>query len=347
MELQKQAIARFGCTWLRPLGYARTLQQRWDEDAERQEAEETAAREANAAEMVRAQEREAEALLLQQGFLEGMAEMAADAEGAEGGRDLDADVPEGMLGEDDDEGREEISMEDGLEEEEDGGGESEVLEMDLENSMARVEAADSPTRHRFLNQDVMGLDGARDLDDDIPEGSALEMTMLESDIEDDATAAPGAEAEPAEEEDPEEASTQPLEQSFSQTRIQTPPPPQVTGPTPRRRHLRIQQQMLQDQEARRSAAQEARITQLRTLAEAAGTGTGANTAARTRRIPVRTAAGSQQQQHRQQQQQQQDRNGTAGIIAPAAAAAVAAPFGNARPNRDSRPAASRPHRRPL
>ncbi|KAF2840404.1 hypothetical protein M501DRAFT_1002756 [Patellaria atrata CBS 101060] len=148
IEKRKQFIRRFGASWIRPPGVAKTYQATMDEIAEREEQDMLARREQAMMDLANAQELEAQ----RQAAAEGGEE---DEEG-EGERDLDDDVPEA----------EDLTFN------EESLIEGSMLEHDVEHMLDMEEA-----EMEGVLEEQRDLE--RDLDDDVPEAGSYQHTDTE------------------------------------------------------------------------------------------------------------------------------------------------------------------------
>ncbi|MCJ1463038.1 hypothetical protein MMC07_001642 [Pseudocyphellaria aurata] len=155
--VRKANIARFGATWLRPAGVAKTLQGLADEQAEREEAEAGAAREYTLPEA--------------QPMLETEHPSADD-------RDLDDEVPDadegegGWIDEEDDE-EDDLDVQENLQ--------------NLHNGYGAPMVADRDNIGMDAEGDIQYAFGDRDLDDDIPEGMDGSYQHTDTEVEDESS----------------------------------------------------------------------------------------------------------------------------------------------------------------
>jgi len=162
IEQRKQNVRRFGATWLRPPGVAKTYQAQMDEEAERAEQAELARREALMSELAAAERSQVQ--------------LGADGAGEEvmEERDLDADVPDA-----DADGEQDVTFnEESLLEGSDLIREQEEEDL-LSQQMIRLEEAE--LEGRLQDERDLGLE--RDLDEDVPEAGSYEHTDTEEELE--------------------------------------------------------------------------------------------------------------------------------------------------------------------
>jgi hypothetical protein len=201
IERRKTNVRKFGANWIRPPGVAKTLQARWEEEAEKKESLEQARREAVMQELLNAQE-EVAARAAQPAAEEG-------AEDAEMERDLDAEVPDAEDEEDEEDDDDEVDDEEEDEDEDDDDGDGLPLPAPTGARTANRRSTFNPddslihgsfvgadeglapgSTQNFLAAEDAELDGraqdmrdfgvvGRDLDDDIPEAGSYEHTDTE------------------------------------------------------------------------------------------------------------------------------------------------------------------------
>ncbi|KAF2755463.1 hypothetical protein EJ05DRAFT_512972 [Pseudovirgaria hyperparasitica] len=162
IEQRKQNVRRFGASWIRPPGIAKTYQASMDELAEREEQELLARREQAMLELANAAEAEAQ---------RAEAEIAAE-EANEVDRDLDEDVPEAD---------EEPDLDDDIPEadsdSDDGEGEMTFNEESfIEGSMVQADVE----QILEMEEGASMMHGGHDLDDDIPEAGSYQHTDTEA-----------------------------------------------------------------------------------------------------------------------------------------------------------------------
>ncbi|KKY28728.1 hypothetical protein UCDDS831_g00113 [Diplodia seriata] len=218
IEQRKLNVRRFGAGWIRPPGIAKTYQAAMDEAAEREEQEILARREAAMMELANAQEQEEEEARRRDMIERGLADERGEGdegEDEEGDGDLDAevpdmdaDIPEGSLGEGS-EGSEEEEDDDEDDEEEDDDDEN-IEDEDEEEAVTEEEVTGDVTQDVTFNEESMygdasllgeehnedlenaqqwvareeaemagDLQDERDLDDDVPEAGEYEHTDTE------------------------------------------------------------------------------------------------------------------------------------------------------------------------
>ena len=183
---RKTAIATYGAQWIRPPGVPKTLQAYREEEAERVEQEEQARQEQGLLDL-----RARQAVEENEGVREEGEEGGGEGgEGAEGERDLDAEVPDADAPANDEE-------EEGEAEGESFNEDSLLLEGHSQMQLPRTpnENLDLPTEDddaehslireeaelTFLAQDEedLGLDLSRNLDDSVPEAGSYQHTDTE------------------------------------------------------------------------------------------------------------------------------------------------------------------------
>ncbi|AEO61908.1 hypothetical protein MYCTH_2312667 [Thermothelomyces thermophilus ATCC 42464] len=165
MERRRTAVANLGSTWLKPVGVSKTLFQMREEQREAEEHAEALRREMLAQELADAEAEAAAAAAAAAAGMDGDDMMVEEGEEGDldGGRDLDADIPDedagmgfGYDGGSDDEDSSEEDEEEVEEEEEEedeeegdrGGSEEELSEDELERrqEIARIRATEARMR---------------------------------------------------------------------------------------------------------------------------------------------------------------------------------------------------------
>lgn len=187
LEKRKDNVAKFGASWIRPPGVAKTYQARMDEEAEMKEQKELARREAVMLEMQQAAAAQ-----------DGLPAEGEEGEEVEEERDLDEEIPDADALEDldDEDESEDINVvegytETGVLENHEGEvtfNEESLLEGSIDgDGQALLAMEDAELVGRLQDQRDLGMDSdeERDMDDDVPEAGSYEHTDTEE--EDDST----------------------------------------------------------------------------------------------------------------------------------------------------------------
>lgn len=207
IEARKAAVRNFGAHWIRPLGISKTLQTMNEEELERQEQAELERQERGLLDM-QAQQQLAEAQ--QQAADTAVADGAGEGEGE---RDLDDDIPEAEASAADVTFNED-SMVEGSQIEQDPEPDP---DQDQDEQYAEMEEAELTGAAR--DEEDLGIDMERDLDDSVPEAGSYQHTDTEIEDSDSESELPnsfmGRSAPPASTRTPHD--TSPMQ------------PPQVTG----------------------------------------------------------------------------------------------------------------------
>lgn len=180
---RKAAIRNFGAYWIRPPGVPKTLQAMTEEEQERREQEEIERRERGMLDM-QAQQQLAEA---QQQGAQAMAEQEEPDAPEE--RDLDDDIPEAEITGDvtgditEDITEEDVTADDTFNE--DSMMEGSMLEQQehyAELEEAELTGAAQEEEDLGIEDDDLGMDEERDLDDDVPDAGSYQHTDTEEEV---------------------------------------------------------------------------------------------------------------------------------------------------------------------